>query len=302
MRNLTEQRYINSVEQKTTELKDAFNEKWRAAPDNLPIAWDLQSRIGKVDLKSEGYETRENQRDLSIKFHWGHNHQISKDLFLEGRMGDRHLSLVAEFQTGFELPDRFFEGRNILDIGVWTGGTSLALNMIGGKKITGIEEVNKYADAARTLIEKCLSVESIQIIGKSLFDIDDDIGEFDLVFYPGVIYHVSDPVLSLRILFNRLLDGGEILVESQGIDSAEPVCEFRGNRIFNPGGSEAEFNRGGWNWFLPSAPCLERWMIEAGFDDVKVFLSPYNNRVFGYGRRTRWRPITRAGFARADVP
>lgn len=302
MQRLDNQDYINSVNQKTSKLKNMFNAKWRAAPDRLAIARELMSRIGKVDFESEGYTTRENQRDLSIKFHWGHNHQISEDLIFEGRMGDRHISLIAQFLTGFELSENFFAGRNVLDVGVWTGGTSLALNMVGAESVTGVEEVNKYAAAAHTLISECLSVDNINIISKSLFEIDEDFSGFDLVFYPGVIYHVSDPVLSLRILFNQILDGGEILVESQGIDSAEPLCEFRGNRIFNSSGSEAECNRGGWNWFLPSATCLERWLIEAGFDDVEAFRSPYDNRIFGYGRRTRWRPITRAGFARADVP
>lgn len=292
----------DEVAQLTEALRRRFDEAWRVPERNLPIAHALRDRIGEIDLESEGYDSSENQRDLSVKFEWGHDHQICDDLHLKGRMRDRHLSLLAEFSTGFGLPEAFFKDRTVLDVGVWTGGTSLALATLGAKQIHGIEEVNKYADAARRLINDALLLDNIEISGVSLFDINDDLGVFDLIYYPGVIYHVSDPVLSLRLLFNRLEDDGHVLVESYGIDSPRSICEYRGNRLQAQAGSASGLNRGGWNWFVPSALCLERWMLEAGFDEVKTYFSPVRPRVFGFGKRTRWRPITRAGFARSDVP
>jgi hypothetical protein len=37
---------------------------------------NLRSRLGKIDFEIEGYNELEldEQRDLSIKFHWGHDH------------------------------------------------------------------------------------------------------------------------------------------------------------------------------------------------------------------------------------
>lgn len=92
-------------------------------------------------------------------------------------------------------------------------------------------------------------------------------------------------------------------VESAGLNSENPVCQFEGNRVFHNASSESEenFNRGGWSWFLPSPSCLERWMIEAGFENVDFFYSSVINRVFGYGRRARFVPITKAGFSRPDI-
>lgn len=294
--------YSGDVAQLTENLRTRFDERWRVSEPNLPIVKELQARIGEIDPRSEGYESIENQRDLSIKFTWGHNHQISDEIYLEGRMRDRHLGLLAEFCTGFGLSESFFSDRAVLDVGIWTGGTSLALAMLGARRIQGIEEVRKYADAAKCLINDALGQDHIKITGVSIYDIDDQIGKHDLIYYPGVIYHVSDPVLSLRLLFNQLEDGGEILVESYGIDSKASVCEYRGNRLQAQFGEAGQLNRGGWNWFVPSALCLERWMIEAGFNDVRTYYSPARSRVFGYAKRTTWQPITRAGFARSDVP
>lgn len=141
----------------------------------------------------------------------------------------------------------------------------------------------------------------MEVSHTSLFDLE--LKGFDLAYYPGVIYHVSDPVLSLRMIYNALNEGGTVLVESAGIESDRSVCEFRGNRVLHGPDQQGDFSRGGWNWFIPSATCLARWMIEAGFDKVRTFRSPRRGgRVFGYGERHGFVEITRAGFARRDVP
>jgi hypothetical protein len=57
----------------------------------------LLSRLGKVNDSMEGYAHGQFQRDLSRKFHWGHNHKFSDEWMLEGRMGDRHLDIIAAF-------------------------------------------------------------------------------------------------------------------------------------------------------------------------------------------------------------
>jgi len=75
------------------------------------------------------------QRDLSIKFLRGHNHRFAPDLQVEGRMKERHLSLAAEFIEGFKLSEEHFLGKAILDVGCWTGGTTLTLKMLGAGRI-----------------------------------------------------------------------------------------------------------------------------------------------------------------------
>jgi len=54
---------------------------------------------------------------------------------------------------------------------------------------------------------------------------------FDIGYFPGVIYHLSDPLVALRILFNSLNPGGTVLVESAGIQNEEPFCQFDGSLI-----------------------------------------------------------------------
>ena len=74
----------------------------RYTTDNLvgvsPDAFQasLAARLGTVDPQTEGYLDPSRQRDLSIKFRFGHDHDFGA-FQLDGQMGLRHLELLASF-------------------------------------------------------------------------------------------------------------------------------------------------------------------------------------------------------------
>lgn len=111
----------------------------------------IYSKIGSIDYKSEGYMEDEfdKQRDLSIKFHWGHNHNFG-EFYLPGMMGDRHINVLANFITLFPVSLESFHRKRVFDIGCWTGGTTLLLSALGSK-VFAIEEVKKYVEMVEFL-------------------------------------------------------------------------------------------------------------------------------------------------------
>ncbi|WP_426415788.1 class I SAM-dependent methyltransferase [Aestuariirhabdus sp. LZHN29] len=262
---------------------------------------NLQGRLGEIDFESEGYleSELEQQRDLSIKFHWGHDHDFG-DFKIDGRMGNRHLYLFDKFLELFPLTVGSFENKHVLDIGCWTGGTTLLLSAIS-EKVTAVEEVKKYADTTRYLSNAfgC----NAEVISESLYDLNSErfYDQFDCVYFPGVIYHLSDPVLALRILFNTLRIGGDILIETAGIQSDEPICRFDGNYIYHQNGTREELNRGGWNYFIMSGPALERMMQEAGFEQIQTFWDETSKRLFAYGKKDSQIGICKAGLSVPDI-
>lgn len=257
----------------------------------------VEGALGKIDYEIEGYTAEEldRQRDLSVKFHWGHDHDFG-DFRLDGRMGNRHLTLLRNFMTGFsKVSEETFADRDVLDVGCWTGGTMLLLAALGAR-VTSIEEVRKYAAMARYLGQS-FSVEA-QVLDHSIYNLDFK-EEFDVVYFPGVIYHLSDPLLALRILCNATRVGGSILVESEGINVAGALCRYEGSVLYHDG-SQEELSRGGWNWFSPSPVTLARMLWGAGFDNIE--LAWMDNRLYAYAEKTQRAGITRAGLSRPDVP
>ena len=161
-----------------------------------------------------------------------------------------------------------------------------------------MEEVKKYADTVTFLAKSFDASNRIKVISESIYQCNTE--QFhdtcDIIYFPGVLYHLSDPVLALRILFNSLKLGGTILIESAGINIEEPYCKFDGSKI-HYSGSKGEMNRGGWNWFLPSPLALERMMIEAGFKETHVLWHEDEKRVYGFGKKISQASICKAGLS-----
>ena len=193
-----------------------------------------------------------------------------------------------------------FTGKTVFDIGCWTGGTTLLLATLA-REVVAIEEVRKYADTVSFLSNSFGMTERVSTKPLSIYECNDQAfhEKFDIAYFPGVIYHLSDPVLALRILFNWLRPGGFILVESAGINSEEPLCQFEGNGIYHSKSCESrdELNRGGWNWFLPSPLALERMMAEAGFEEVIPLWDEQTGRVYAYGKKVAQKGICKAGLS-----
>jgi SAM-dependent methyltransferase len=267
---------------------------------------DFSSRVtaalDSVDAAAEGYAEHEleQQRDLSVKFHWGHNHDFGS-FKVDGRMQDRHINMMADFVDLFPVVLKDFDGKDVFDIGCWTGGTTLMLASLGAR-VVSLEEVKKYAEMASFLVRSFGLEDRVTVSSQSLYECRtaEYLDRFDIVFFPGVIYHLSDPLIALRVLFNSLRKDGVVLIESAGIDHDEPFCRFDGSLVYQSGTRE-RMDRGGWNWFMPSASALFRMMREAGFDQIQTLFHGPTGRVYGYGRKTDQASICRAGLSVPDI-
>jgi hypothetical protein len=122
-----------------------------------------------------------------------------------------------------------------------------------------------------------------------------DAGMDDFVLFAGVVYHVTDPILALRITFDCLKDVGKCLLETYSLESKDSVVECQGSGLVGPG-SEEELNRGGWNWFVPSPAALRRMMCDVGYQEVTVG-EVIAARAFAVGTRSRHVDMMRGGLS-----
>ena len=250
------------------------------------------------DYEMEEFKDPDKQRDLSIKFHWGHNHDFG-NFFLKGKMEDNHFRLVSTFIDHFGVLPKSLKGMKVLDIGCWTGGTSLLLSAMGAH-VVAIEEVKKYVDCLNYL-KYAFNIDRLEPKNLSLYDCTT--GEFqdsfDFVLFAGVLYHVTDPILALRITFNCLKDGGFCLLETAAIDSNKPILAYQGPTVVL-GGSKCDLSRTGWNWFFPSPNTLSQMMADVGYRDIQVGKC-INERVFAAAKREAHIDMMRGGLSQRKI-
>jgi tRNA (mo5U34)-methyltransferase len=253
------------------------------------------------DHAMEGYSDPNRQRDLSIQFHWGHDHDFGT-FAVPGRMAKRHLWLLSTFMDQFHALPRQLKGKRVLDIGCWTGGTSLLLAAMGAE-VLAIEEVQKYVDAL-TYLKQSFAISNLQVRRLSLYELDapEFQDRFDYVLFAGVLYHVTDPIVALRLIFNSLKDGGTVLLETMASHTADDAktIDYWGPAAFTTPGTTEQLNRGGWNWFVPSRATIAQMLSDVGFDHVET-TTVIDQRAFATAKRTKHTDMLRAGLARPSM-
>ena len=260
--------------------------KWEAATPEAArrIASVLESEFPDQAGPADFWHTQSSVafRDFFV---WGHDHHFGHGVRRTGAMGPRHIEITTE-ALRLGMLHESLQGKQVLDVGCWSGGDLLVLAGLGGE-VVAMEEHPIAASAAKRLLD--LLELKIPVIESSLFaDKSEWAGRFDYAYCSGVIYHVTDPMLLLRILFAYLKPGGEVFIETKSAAGEGSICSYSGTL------------EKGWNWYAPNETALGRWMVDAGFDadTVRVYRRE-NGRLLAWGRKTGPRALREtAGFSR----
>lgn len=232
-----------------------------------------------------GYWVGESERTFRNFFVWGHDQDFGAGCRRPGAMGGRHREIVEECLRFGLLPSDL-SGRRVLDVGCWSGGDVLLLTGLGGE-VTAIEEHPVSARSARCLMD--LVGCPGEIVSDSFYRERQDWRQaFDFLYISGVIYHVTDPVLLLRIAFACLRPGGSILLETKASSRDASACDYAGTA------------ERGWNWYAPTWDALGRWLLDTGFAQETIRLHRRENgRLLAGATKTEARAMPEtAGFSR----
>jgi tRNA (mo5U34)-methyltransferase len=91
-----------------------------------------------------------------------------------------------------------FKGLRVLDIACNCGGFSFEAAKSGAADVYGIDVVDRYIDQAN-FIKGAIGADKVRFEKRSLDDLDPARdGMFDLVFCFGILYHLENPVASMR--------------------------------------------------------------------------------------------------------
>jgi 2-polyprenyl-3-methyl-5-hydroxy-6-metoxy-1,4-benzoquinol methylase len=113
----------------------------------------------------------------------------------------------------------------LLDIGCCTGYNSIHAAVKYGACCKGIDVVPKHVEISRFLAEVAGVNAQFFVASAETFSRPE---EFDVVLHFGTLYHLPNPVLSLRTTFDNLRPGGYLALETQIYDHPQDpnICYF----------------------------------------------------------------------------
>lgn len=231
------------------------------------------------------------------KIQWYHSMDLGNGIVTRG--WDTH---TASRLKSLHFPESL-AGKTFLDIGAWDGFYSFEAERRGAARVLATDGFiwagkGWSSKAGFDLAHKLLhSKAESRVI--SVYDITPQtVGQFDVVLFSGVLYHLEDPYLAIR---NVASVTKELLILETHTD-----FEFKRRPAiaFYPG---AELNGDASNWCGPNTAAVNAMLIAAGFADTKVvYKYPLLRRALYAAKqfispRTRSNPLVTIQQARVVV-
>ncbi len=246
---------------------------------------------------SKADATRSAELEAVSKIQWYHSMDLGNGIVTRG--WDTH---TASRLKSLHFPESL-AGKSFLDIGAWDGFYSFEAERRGAARVLATDGFiwagkGWSSKAGFDLAHKLLhsKVES-QVI--SVYDITPQtVGQFDVVLFSGVLYHLEDPYLAIR---NVASVTKELLILETHTD-----LEFKRRPAiaFYPG---AELNGDPTNWCGPNTAAVKAMLSSCGFTDVEVvYKHPLLRRAYYAAKqflsaRTRSNPFITIQQARVVV-
>jgi SAM-dependent methyltransferase len=146
------------------------------------------------------------------KYSWYHRIQVSPTVYTKST---ENIGTGCQKLWDFilrELNGLDFTGKRVLDIGCRDGLWSFEAEKLGAKEIVGIDN-DLSLGAVEFLIP--LFNSKVKMHELNLYDLTPErFGFFDIIIFPGVLYHLRYPFWGLKRITDCLGDKGVLFIES----------------------------------------------------------------------------------------
>lgn len=175
---------------------------------------------------------------------------------LHGRHYRRYLHL---FPALLSVSGGSLEGKSVLDVGCNCGFWSIQARLAGAASVLGIEASAENVEQAR-FVRELTGLDGIEFEVGSAYDLSKERhGEFDVVLYFGLLYHLEHPVLGLERLAEVTKELA--LVDTTIVRDRGPVCHVVPDEVH-------EQNYSNRLAMVPSRTAVARMLRHAGFARV----------------------------------
>ncbi len=214
------------------------------------------------------------------KYIWWHSIDLGGGVMIRGTKDPR--LMATEIANTFSPID--VRGKSVLDVGAWNGGFAVEAVRRGASRVVALDHYtwNHEQFKGRETLELVRRITGLQIDAVDI-DLDEatlclgDLGEFDIVLFLGVFYHLKNPLSALAELA-RL--AREVLVLETHVEATE---DPRPQMIFYPGDELAGDPT---NWWGPNTACIIGLLKMSGFDLIETRPGSNVTRQVFHARRT----------------
>jgi tRNA (mo5U34)-methyltransferase len=162
---------------------------------------------------------------------------------------------MAQYVWYYDIPIDL-QGKTILDVGTSSGYFALECARRGGKVIALDIYKNQFFEVVLSLTDV-----NISYVKKSVYKLEKEFGQFDLVICGSLLLHLPDPFGALRKI--QCVCGGQAIISTacpqDSMMNSRPVCEFLGLKADD--GTH-------WTYWSLGAVALKSMLIAAGFTRI----------------------------------
>jgi len=218
---------------------------------------------GFAGLKEEvPMDTDALQAEIANHPYWFHRMELGAGVVTPGRSDARRDKLPY-----FGLPEDL-SGKRVLDIGCAEGFFSFEAERRGAEEVVAIDKGEAPGDnAARFRLCADALGSRLTIQSASVYELNPhDWGKFDVVFFFGVLYHLTDQAAALESIAS--VTAGILLLQTLTVESVA-LRNVAVARLYPEGvisGPKNEPLRDRSVLWIPNAECVRGLLERSGFD------------------------------------
>jgi len=151
----------------------------------------------------------ENEINAEVnKYHWYHTIKLTGDITTPGwEVVIPTVNLICKCMTRVDFKDK-----SVLDVGCRDGLMSFEAERLGAREVIAID--NDLSPGATEFLIPFFH-SSVKMLEMNLYDLrPETFGMFDVIIFPGVLYHLRYPFWGLKLLRDLLHPGGVMIVET----------------------------------------------------------------------------------------
>lgn len=174
------------------------------------------------------------------------------------------------------------EGKSFLDIGCWDGFNSFEAKRRGASRVLATDHFawsdqcwgdRRSFELARAHLAPDVQVMDVDLPGL----VPARVGQFDVVLFAGVFYHLRHPLYVLENVANVATYAFIVETHLDAVNQDRPMM------VFYPGRELADDPT---NWWGPNPQCVKAMLHDIGFPRVEYTPHPiYANRGIFHGLR-----------------